>query len=154
MVDELDVEVGILLQDQAAEGGSLVVDGHVGQGLERRLEGGQALPRGLGTGKLLRVEGQGSVFVEHGHEAPGEVAVGDGVGGALLAHQGQVLRRLAAYALEGGDGVGADALVGLGVQGPQAQIAPVHHRRAVIGAPAVGHGHHLRSPGHHQIGHA
>ena len=40
MVDVGDLEVGVFLQDQAPEGGALVVQRDIGDGLEGRLERG------------------------------------------------------------------------------------------------------------------
>ena len=57
-------------------------------------------------------------------------------------------------ALQSGDCVGTDPLVGLRVGFAQVQVAGVEQRRAVAGVAAVGHGHHFRAAGHDQIGHA
>ncbi len=150
VVDVLDLQVRIDLPDQAGERGALLVDRHLGHHLERRLQAGEAFLGGLRTGKLFPVQRQAAVFVEHRHQALVEPAFADGHGGALLADHGKVVHRIARDAFQGGDGVGADALVRLRMLGAQAHVAAVHQisRPVRVGAGG-GVGHHLGAPRDH-----
>src|SRR6185437_2178024 len=74
VVHELDVDVRVLLQDQAAESGPIFADLDVGHRLERRLQAGQALGGGLRPRELLVVERQVAVLVVDRHQALGEAA--------------------------------------------------------------------------------
>src|SRR3546814_4287583 len=69
VVHEVEDQVGELLQDHAAVGVALFVEGQVGQLLERRRQAGERLEGGAGAGELLAVEGDRAVLVEHGDEA-------------------------------------------------------------------------------------
>ena len=155
MVHELDVQVRIDGSDQLAEGGAIGVQRHVGHGGEGRLQGRKALGGGAGTGELFLVQGQGAVLVIDRHQGLVEMAAGNGRRRALLAFQGEGVDIGAGDAFEGGDGVGADALVRLGMAGAQAQVAAVHQHRAIaLAGAASGHGHHFGAAGDHQVFHA
>jgi hypothetical protein len=93
--------------------------------------------------------------VEHRHQALVEPAFAHGDGGALLADHRKVVHRIARNAFQGGDGVGADALVRLRMLGAQAHVAAVHQiPRAVRVGAGGGVGHHLGAAGDHQVFHA
>ncbi len=154
MMDVPDLEVGIFLQDQFAEGQSVRVERHVGKLFEGRLQRGQAFGRRAGARKLLPIERNRAVVVVDGHEALREMPALDRGVGPLLAFQCQRVDIGARNALHGRDGIGADALIGLRMQGAQMHIAGVEQRRPVLGTAAVRHGHHFGAAGHHEIGHA
>ena len=98
------------------------------------------------------IQRQAAVELVHGYQAAGEVAVGNGVGGALLRYHRQAVHRFAVNALEGGDGIGTDALVGLRVLFAQAQVVTVDKGR-LAGILAEG-GHHFAATANHQVLHA
>jgi hypothetical protein len=95
MVEVLDLQVRIDPVDQAREGHALSVQREVGHGLEGGFQGGETLQGGLRPRELLTVESDGAVVAIDRRQRPVEVAVPDGVVGALLAHQRQFVQRLA-----------------------------------------------------------
>ena len=79
------------------------------------------------------VQGNRAVETIDGDQALIEPAFGYGDSGPALAFQSKRVDILAGDAFHRGDGVGADALVALGMDGAQVQIALVHARRADLG---------------------
>ena len=75
MVEVLDLQVRIDLVDQAREGRALVVERHVGDGLEDGLQRREALQRRLRPRILLVVEGEAAVLAIDRHQGSVEVAV-------------------------------------------------------------------------------
>ena len=144
----------MLFTDQAAVGRALVVQRYVGHGREGRLQSRKTFRGGAGTREFLLVEGEAAVLVVDRHEALIEMAVPDRVVGALLALQRQGVDVFAGDAFEGGDGVGADALVRLRVPRAQAQVAVVHHRRRRRVGCRGRVAHHLGAAGDDQVFHA
>ena len=151
-MDVLDLQVGIGLQDKRAVGHALVVERGVGHGREGGLELCQTLARRLRTRILLTLQRKRTVFFVDGDQRLVEATLGDGNGGALLADIAHLVQSLARDLLQGGNSIGADALVGLRMMQAKAQIAVVHDRRAA--AAATVHRHHFRAAGDHQIFHA
>ena len=133
MVDVFDLQVRIGLVDQLAEGGAFFVERHVGDLGEGRLQTGQTLGGRLGTREFFVVQGNRAVEIIDGDQALIEPAFGYGDSGPALAFQSKRVDILAGDAFHRGDGVGADALVALGMDGAQVQIALVHARRADLG---------------------
>ena len=154
VVDEVDLEIGIFLQDQFAERQAVGVERNIGELLEGGLERREAFGRGLRPREFLAVERDRAVVIVHGDEALFEVTGLDRGVGAALALQGKGVDIGAGDALHRGDGVGADALIGLRMHGAQVQVAGVEQRRAVLGAAAARHRHHLGAAGDDEIGHA
>ncbi len=74
------------------------------------------------------------------------------MGGPLLADHRQLIQRLAADALKGGDGIGADTLVGLRMNRAQTQVVAIDHLGLIVAGMAVV-GHHFGTAGHHQVFH-
>ena len=149
MVHEVDVEVGILIQDQLAIGRALVVERIVRHRRECRLQLRQRVHRGLRPRIFLAVERKAAVLAIDRNEALLEVSALDRGIGALLAFQPECIDVLPRNAFEGGDRIGADALVRLRMPRAQAQIAVVHHERP-LAAPAF-HRHHLGAAGDHEV---
>ena len=120
----------------------MVVQRNVGHGFERRLQPGEGLSGGAGTGEFLVVQGQAAVFLVDRDQRAVEVAVADGVVGALLAFEGQGVDGFAADAFQRRDGVSADALVRLRVHPAQPHVAAVHGAGAGAGIARAGrHAH-------------
>ena len=82
---EIDLEVGIFLQDQVAIGGALVVERIVRHRRERRLQTGQPFERGLRPRIFLPVEREAAILAMDRNQALVEIAGLDGGGGLLLA---------------------------------------------------------------------
>jgi len=76
-MDEVDLESGIFLQDQAAIGSALVVERIVGDRRECRLQPGQRLDRGLRPRIFLVVERQAAVLAVDRDKALVEMAALD-----------------------------------------------------------------------------
>ena len=74
--------------------------------------------------------------------------------GALLADEGEGVHVLAGDAFQGGDGVGAHALVRLRVLGAQAKVAAIHEGRVLRVGRGRGVAHHLRAACDDQVFHA
>jgi len=151
MVDVLDLEVRVLLGDHLAEGEPVGVELDVGDPPEARLQGGQLVGGGTGTGVLLVVEQEVALGVEDGDEALVEAPLGDGRGRAGLRGLGQLVEGPAGDALERGDGVGGHALVGLGPQGPQVLVARVDEEAATLHLVGPVGGHELGATGDHAV---
>ncbi len=77
------------------------------------------------------------------------MAILDGVGRPLLALQPQRVDVLPRDAFERRDGVGADPLMRLRMDGAQVKVAIVHHERPF--AATAFHRHHLGASGDHEI---
>ena len=148
---ERDVEVGIFLRDELAIGRAGLVDRRIRHRLERGLERGEALARRARARIFLAVERKRAVLVVHRHEALGEVAVADRVVGALLAHQREIVERLARNVLQRRDRVRADALMRLRMARAQTQVSAVHHGRPSVRAAPARHRHHLGAARDHQV---
>ena len=133
MVDVLDVEVGVLLVDQLAEGRGVLGVAVVGDGRKARGERGERLGGGLRPGELLVVEGDRAVEVEHRDQALLEATLLDGDVGPALRFGGVGVERLAGDALDGGDGVGAHALVGLRMELLEMRVVGPHRQQALLG---------------------
>ena len=149
MMHELDVEVGIFVEDQLAIGRALVIERIVGDRRERRLELRQRFHRGGRPRILLAVERKAAVLAIDGHEALLEVAALDGGVRTLLAFEPERVDVLPRDAFHGRDRIGADALMRLRMPGAQAQIAGVHHHRTA--AATALHRHHLATAGDDEV---
>ncbi len=152
-MDVLDLQVRIFLQDQRAERQPLIVERHIGQLLERRLQAVETFKSRIRPWELLVVECDRSIVVVHRHQALVEITARDSGGRTALALQRKLVHVFARDPFERRDGVGADALVGLRMKRAQVQVARVEQRRTVADIAAVRHRHHLRAAGHDQIGH-
>ena len=114
---------------------------------ERRLERGQRLDGGAGPDVLVAVEDDQAVAVADRHDGAVEVAVGPGLGGALLRLGGVRVDVVAGEALEGGDQVGADALRHeAGARSWSPGPSPRRRRRSPS-APATSTRRRRRAPG-------
>jgi hypothetical protein len=80
------------LADETAIGLAPLVQREFGHRLERRLERSEAFHGRLRTRELLAVERERSVRLVDGHQALVEMAVADGVVGALLALEASASR--------------------------------------------------------------
>ena len=154
VVAEVNVQPRVHFEDQAAVGGAGFVQRKIRHLGKRGFQFGQTGRRGLRAGELLAVQRQGTVGLEDRDQALAEVAIFNGMVGALLALQRRKVQLRAADVFHGGNGVGAHALVGLRHVGAQAQVAGVHHQRAALGIAHPWHRHHLGATGNHQVFHA
>src|SRR5690606_22084033 len=107
---------------------------------------------GARSWELLVVEREAAILAVDRHQAPREVAAFDGAGRLALAVERKRIDVGPRDAFHAGDRIGAHALLRLGMPGAQAQVAAVHHRRAVA-APVAGHRHHLRAAGDDEVFH-
>ena len=146
---EVDVEVGIFVQDQFAVGRALVVERVVRDCGECGLETRKTFHRGLRPRIFFAVERKAAVLAMNGNEALAEMAALDGGSRSLLAFQSELVDVLPRNAFEGCDRVGANALVRLRMPGTQAQVAGIHHERPL--AATAFHRHHLGAAGDHKV---
>ncbi len=154
MMDVFDLEVRIDLTDQAAIGGALFIQRHFRHRGKGRLQRGKCFQRRLRAGEFFMIERQRAVFVIDRHQAFLEMIALDRGIGPLLADDREFFRRAAGNALKRCDRIGADALMRLGMQRAQMQIAAIHHRRRLRIGGRCGVAHHLRTAGDDQIFHA
>ena len=149
MMHEVDVEVGILVQDEFPIGGALVVERIVRDRRESRLQSGESLQRGLRARIFLAVEREAAVLAADWHQALVEMAALDGSRCPLLAFKAQFVDILPRDAFKRRHRIGADALMRLRMFGAEAKIAVVHHERPL--AAAALHRHHLGATRDHEI---
>ena len=149
VMHEVDVEVGIFVQDQFAVGRALVVERVVRDCGECGLETRKTFHRGLRPRIFFAVERKAAVLAMNGNEALAEMAALDGGSRSLLAFQSELVDVLPRNAFEGCDRVGANALVRLRMPGTQAQVAGIHHERPL--AATAFHRHHLGAAGDHEV---
>ena len=119
-MDVVDLETGMLLQDQVAIGGALVVERIIRHRRECRLQRGETFQRGLRPRILLLVEREAAVLAINRHEALVEITIGDRVRRPLLAFQPEPVDILSRDAFQRRHRVGADALMRLRMPGAQA----------------------------------
>ena len=154
MVDVVDLEIRIDLVDQLAEGRALLVQLEVSDLGERRLQFGKPFTGRVRAWELFVVQQQLAVMVIDRHQRLVEMTVLDRVVGALLAHKGQVVHRLAVDAFEGRNRIGAHALVWLRVHVAQVLVAAVEERGHGLMARLAVERHHFRAAGDHEVFHA
>src|SRR5258707_15402167 len=100
MVHEIDVEMGIFLQNQVAIRCALVVKWIVRHRRKGRLQTCKSFERGLWSWIFLPVECQAAILLINRNEALVEMAVFDGVGGLLLTLEPQSVDFLPRNAFE------------------------------------------------------
>jgi hypothetical protein len=149
MMHEIDLEVGILLQNQASVGRALVIEWIVRHRGESGLQTGEAFERGLRSRIFFTIECKAAILAANRNQATVEVTALDGAGRPLLTLQTQRIDVLPRDAFERRNRVGADPLMRLRVPGAQPEIAGVHHERAFAAAPL--HRHHFGAAGDDQI---
>ena len=132
VVNVRDLEVGVPLVDELAERGHTVGDAVVGHRGEARRQRGERLLRCLRTRKLLVVERDAAVEVEHRHEAPVESTFRDGDGRASLRLGRVRVERGAVDAFQRCDRVGAHSLVRLRVDLLEVRVAGTHRHEALL----------------------
>ena len=149
VVHEVDIEIGIFVENEVTIGRALVVERIVCDRGEGRLQSGKAFERGLRPRILLAIQRKAAVLAVNRHQAPVEMAALDRGSRALLAFQTQRIDIPSGNALERRHRIGADALMRLRVPGAQTKIAIVHHERPL--SPTAFHRHHLGAAGDHEI---
>ena len=105
MVNVIDVEVGPSHPCQLAEGVVLVY-GIVKHCCERRLQFGQCLGGGAGSGVLIGSQSQRAIVMFDWDDTFFEIAIFNGVGGSLLTLGRKAVDVAAAYAFFGGNHIG------------------------------------------------
>ena len=91
MVHEVDVEVGILIEDELAIGRALVVECIIGNRRKRRFQTSQTFERGLRPRIFLAVEREAAVLAKNRHEALVEMSTLDGSRRPLLAFEAELI---------------------------------------------------------------
>ena len=119
--------------------------------LEARGELGELLQGRAGPRELLVVEGDRAVLVAHRDHALVEAALGDGDGGALLRHDGELVAVGAREALDGRDEVGRDALRDQRELLAHERVVAVHRRRHAVVTVAERAAHRLDATADHEV---
>src|SRR3569833_2134391 len=91
MVHEIDVEVGVFVEDELTIGRALVIERIVRDRGECRLQTGKSLQGRLRSWVFLAVQRQAAVLAIDWYEALVEMSALDGGGRALLAFQGEFI---------------------------------------------------------------
>ena len=125
MMNMVDGEIGIDAPHQAIESLARIVDRETHEPVEHRRQLCEPLQCGLRSRKLVAVQRDGAVIIQHRHDASIEIAVLYCVRRTPLALVSQCIDCFAANVLERCDYVGADPLMGLGVEVAKMQVASI-----------------------------
>src|SRR5689334_4253433 len=108
VMHEVDVEVGIFVEDELAIGRSPVVERIICNRRKRRLQAGQPFERGLRPRVFLAVEREAAILAKNRHEALVEMSTLDGSRRPLLAFEAELIDVLPRDAFQRRDCIGAD----------------------------------------------
>ena len=153
-MDMINVQIRILACHQMLESFAGVINGRFHELRKYRGQVCEAFKSRARARELFPVEGDGAVIVVNGHHTAIEVTIGDGVLGTILGFNSEGIQLFAAEVLQCGDHVRAHALVRLGVNVPQVQIAAVYGAVVVFWNSRRGVRHHFNAASDAKIVHA